>query len=142
MGWRGYLLERLQESMDLTKSSLIIGIFHTFWHLPLFFVVGTNQIQMGFGIDFAFYVTFVIASSIYTTWCYMGNGHSTLAATLLHCTGNLSFDIFATAPETMKHRIYIVLMALGAVIIIFRWLKKLGSASETYPSNVEGGVMR
>ena len=123
IGWRGYFLERVQGYMGLTKSSLIIGVLHTFWHIPLFFVVGTNQIQMGFGIDFAFYVTFVIASSIYTTWCYIGNKHSTLAATLLHCTGNLSFDIFATAPETLKHRIYIVLMALGAFIIMLNWLK-------------------
>ena len=123
LGWRGYLLERLQGSMGLTKSSLIIGIVHSLWHLPLFWVVGTNQINMGFGLDFAFYVTFVIASSVYTTWCYIGNGHSTLAATLLHCTGNLSFDIFGTSPESLQHRMYIVLMALGAIIIIRVWLK-------------------
>lgn len=121
LGWRGYLLERMHKSIGPTRSSLIIGVFHAFWHLPLFWVVGTNQIEMGFGIDFVLYIAFVIASSIFTTWCYIGNGSSTLAATLLHCTGNLSFDIFATAPESMKHRIYIVLMVLGALMVILKW---------------------
>jgi hypothetical protein len=99
----------------------MIGAFHAFWHLPLFWVVGTNQIKMGFGIGFFFFIAFVIASSIFTTWCYIRNGSSTLAATLLHCTGNLNFDIFATAPESMKHRIYIILMVLGALMVILTW---------------------
>jgi len=130
LGWRGYMLERLQKSMSPVKSSLVIGVFHSLWHLPLFWVVGTNQIKMGFGIEFIFFILFVVASSVYSTWCYLDNGHSTLAVTLLHCTGNLSLDIFVFAFGTLKNRFYILLMALGAVLIILAWARGQGKNAE------------
>lgn len=72
------------------------------------------QIKMGFGFDFIVFVTFVISSAIITAWCYLDNGRSVLAVTLLNTIGNLSFDIFAYAPGTLKHLIYVSLMMLGA----------------------------
>ena len=123
LGWRGYLQEKLGNSFGPTRSSLFVGIIHTLWHLPLFWVVGTNQIKMGFGIDFIIFTAFVISSAIITAWCYLGNGHSILAATLLHTSGNLSFDIFAYAPGTLKHLIYVSIMVLGAVVVLFYFRK-------------------
>src|SRR5512142_1107167 len=52
MGWRGYMGERLLRVFSPGKTALLVGVFHAFWHLPLFFVVGTNQIRMGLGLDF------------------------------------------------------------------------------------------
>jgi membrane protease YdiL (CAAX protease family) len=124
LGWRGYLLERLHTSMGLPKSSLVIGVLHAFWHLPLFWVVGTNQITMGFGVDFIFFVLFVMTTSVLTTWVYVGNRNSTLAATLFHTVVNLSFDIFLTSPETWTHRTYILINMLVAAFIIWNWQKK------------------
>lgn len=124
LGWRGYMLERLQKSMGLAKSSLVIGLFHTLWHLPLFWMVGTNQIKMGFGLDFVFYVIFVFATAVYSTWCYMDNGHSTLAVTLLHTMGNLSIDIFAADPQTLKYRFNVIFMAIGALFLLTYWIKR------------------
>ena len=115
------MLERMQRSWGLTSSSLVIGFVHTFWHLPLWWVVGTNQIKMGFGLDFIFFVLFVVATSVVSTWCYMDNHHSTLAVTLLHCSGNLSFDIFAYDPGSMKHHIFVILATLVAIALITHW---------------------
>jgi len=42
-----------------------------------------------------------------------------LAATLLNTIGNLSFDIFAYAPGTLKHLIYISLMMLVADAVLY-----------------------
>ncbi|MGD2148235.1 MAG: CPBP family intramembrane metalloprotease, partial [Anaerolineae bacterium] len=44
LGWRGYMLERVQTAWGRVWGSLIVGIFHALWHLPTFFIVGTNQI--------------------------------------------------------------------------------------------------
>jgi hypothetical protein len=75
---------------------------------------------MGFGADFYIFILFVISSSIYSAWCYYGNNRSVFAVALLHTTANLSFDIFAYAPGTLKHLIFVLLMAAGAVPLLWR----------------------
>ena len=124
LGWRGYLLEKIQWKFGASASSLIIGLIHAIWHLPLFWMVGTNQFKMGFGLDFILYIISVISLSVFSTWCYLGNGHSTLAITLLHTTGNLSFDIFAYAPGSLKHRILVLIIMFGAIILLAYFPKR------------------
>lgn len=118
VGWRGYLQEKLGRLFPLPASTILTGVIHTIWHLPLFWVVGTNQMKMGFGIDFLIFIAFVIASSVITAWCYYQNRRSILAAALLHTAGNLSFDIFAYAPETTKHLAFVLLTALIAILAL------------------------
>ena len=135
LGWRGYLQEKLGQKMGPTPSSLLIGIIRTIWYLPFFWVVGTNQIEMGFGIDFLIFIAFVISSSVFSAWCYYGNQRSIMAATLLHTTSNLSFDIFAYSPGTTKHLIFVLLTVLGAVLIIINFqfkIRKTQPQQETY----------
>ncbi len=119
LGWRGYMLDRVQAAWKPLGASLIIGVFHAFWHLPLFWVVGTNQITFGFGLDFWIFVGFVFAGSIYSTWCYNCNQRSTLAVILLHTTLNLSLDLF-TEPGS-ERRLYFLLLILGAFVIAAIW---------------------
>jgi membrane protease YdiL (CAAX protease family) len=118
LGWRGYLQEQLGLIMNRSLSSLLVGVIHTIWHLPLFWVVGTNQMKMGFGGDFLVFVLFVISSSVLTAWCYYGNNRSIMAAALLHTTGNLSFDIFAYAPSTTKHLVFVLVTSFTAILIL------------------------
>ena len=134
LGWRGYLQDKLGQIMGAASSSLLVGLIHTFWHLPLFWVVGTNQIKMGFGIDFLIFIAFVISSSVFSAWSYYGNQRSIMAATLLHTTSNLSFDIFAYSPGTTKHLIFVLLTVLGAGLILINFqikIRKAQSAQET-----------
>ena len=118
VGWRGYLQEKLGGLFSLPGSALLTGVIHTIWHLPLFWVVGTNQIKMGFGRDFLTFIVFVISSAVLTAWCYYGNRRSIMAAALLHTVGNLSFDIFGYAPGTTKHLVYVILSALAAILVL------------------------
>jgi membrane protease YdiL (CAAX protease family) len=120
VGWRGYLQEKLGRIYPLAGSAVLVGVIQTIWNLPLFWVVGTNQIQMGFGIDFLGFFLFVVSSAVYSAWCYYGNNHSVFAVALLQTTGNLSFDIFAYAPGTLKHTVFVLLMAAGAVLLLWR----------------------
>ena len=112
-GWRGYLQEKLGQKMGPAISSLLVGIIQTIWHLPLFWMVVNNQIEMGFGIDFLILIVFVIISSVFSAWSYYRNQRSTMAATLLHTTNNLSIDFFAYSPGTTKYLIFVLLMILG-----------------------------
>lgn len=118
-GWRGYMLDRLQATWKPLTASLVLGIIHALWHLPLFWIVGTNQSRYLSGIDFALFVVFVLAGSIYSTWCYNDNRRSTLAVILLHTVANLSLDTFLL-PRTGEY-IFKILAASGAVLIAIAW---------------------
>ncbi|MDH4208073.1 MAG: CPBP family intramembrane metalloprotease [Anaerolineae bacterium] len=133
IGWRGYMLDRVQAIWSPLPASLVLGICHAFWHLPLFWVVGTNQSEYGFGLDFWLFVGFVVAGSIYSTWCYNDNQRSVLAVILLHFTANLSLDVF-TEPGP-QFRIFQLLAIAGAVAIAAAWRR----ASQTQIRTVVPG---
>jgi uncharacterized protein len=120
LGWRGYMLDRLQIIWKPLTASLVLGIFHAFWHLPLFWIVGTNQSRYLSGIDFILFVVFVLAGSIYSTWCYNDNNRSTLAVILLHTVANLALDTFML-PGTGEY-IFKIVAAVGAVMIAIAWM--------------------
>jgi len=119
LGWRGYMLDRLQAIWKPVTASLVLGIFHAFWHLPLFWIVGTNQSRYLSGVDFTLFVAFVVAGSFYNTWCYNDNNRSTLAVILLHTVANLALDTFLL-PGTGEY-IFKIVAAAGAVLIAIAW---------------------
>jgi membrane protease YdiL (CAAX protease family) len=120
LGWRGYMLDRLQAIWKPLTASLVLGVVHAFWHLPLFFVVGTNQSRYLSVFDFSLFIVFVLAGSIYSTWCYNDNHRSTLAVILLHTVANLSLDAFLLTGtgETISK----VLIGFSAVVIALAWM--------------------
>ena len=120
LGWRGYMLDRLQATWKPLTASLVLGVVHAFWHLPLFFVVGTNQSRYLSGFGFSLFVVFVLAGSIYSTWCYNDNHRSTLAVILLHAVANLSLDAFLLSGT--GENISKVLIGFTAVVIALAWM--------------------
>src|SRR5215469_15496259 len=42
-GWRGFALPRLQQRSGPLAGTLLLGILWGLWHLPLFFIPGTDQ---------------------------------------------------------------------------------------------------
>jgi membrane protease YdiL (CAAX protease family) len=49
LGWRGYVLDRLQEKRSALVSSLILGFVWALWHLPTFFIRDSYQASLGIG---------------------------------------------------------------------------------------------
>ena len=119
LGWRGYMLDRLQAIWNPVTASLVLGIFHAFWHLPLFWIVGTNQSRYLSVTAFALFVAFVTSGSFYNTWCYNDNHRSMLAVILFHTIANVAFDTFML-PGTGEYIFKIVAM-VGAVVIAIAW---------------------
>jgi membrane protease YdiL (CAAX protease family) len=91
-GWRGFLLPRLQTRHNALVSALIVGVVWAIWHIPLFFIKGTNQyeIQSQGGLLPAIlgYSAFVIVSSIQFTWVFNNTKGSVLLAAVLHGASN------------------------------------------------------
>ena len=46
-GWRGYAQPRLRDQLGRGRTVALLGTAWGLWHLPLFFLVGTGQHEMG-----------------------------------------------------------------------------------------------
>ena len=45
LGWRGFLLPRMQGRYNALVAGLIVGSLHGLWHIPLFFIEGLSPYQ-------------------------------------------------------------------------------------------------
>lgn len=96
LGWRGYVLDRLQEEQSALVSSLILGVVWSLWHLPLFFVEGSYQAGLGVGtLAFWLFIIGVVPLSLPFTWIYNNTSRSTLAVILFHSMVNFTGELIA-----------------------------------------------
>jgi membrane protease YdiL (CAAX protease family) len=116
LGWRGYVLDRLQERWNALTSSLILGIVWALWHLPLFFIRGTYQFNLGAGsFSFWLFMLEIIPETVLITWIFNNTQRSTLAAILFHFTGNFTGELIAATKRT---DFYAVLLWITAAIVV------------------------
>ncbi|MBI9044957.1 MAG: CPBP family intramembrane metalloprotease [Anaerolineaceae bacterium] len=120
LGWRGYLLDRLQEKYSALASSLILGVLWSLWHLPLCFIPGSYQAGLGVG-TLAFWLFFlgIIPLSLPFTWIYNNTGRSTLAVILFHAMVNFSGELILLSESAETW--YIIWWYIAAVVITVFW---------------------
>jgi membrane protease YdiL (CAAX protease family) len=88
LAWSGFALPRLQARMGALGASIVLGTIWAVWHLPLFFVPGSQR-DMGFP---AFLVG-VVAIRIVQTWVFNNTGGSVLLVSLMHQATNVVTDL-------------------------------------------------
>lgn len=99
IGWRGFLLPRLQARYSALKSSIIVGLMWGFWHTPLFLLSGLDHpilaefpyagwvSQYGFIIAlFTFVLINQIPWSIFYTWIFNNSRGSLLLIAFMHAS--------------------------------------------------------
>ena len=87
-GWRGFALPRLQQQYGPLVGTLILGILHGLWHLPVYFIPGTI-LESPFEITaFAANTGLIIAMSMIWTWFFNNAGQSVFFAMLVHGVSN------------------------------------------------------
>jgi hypothetical protein len=77
-GFRGFALPRLLVGRSALVASLILGVLHTIWHLPLF-VSGSESLVI---------IPIILSGAILFTWIYLHTQGSVLLAMLLHSSVN------------------------------------------------------
>jgi len=121
IGWRGYALDRLQTKWNALVSSLIIGVVWGFWHLPLFYIVGTSQNILE--IPFLSFLCGVTALSVLYTWLHNNTNGSIWAAILFHWIGTYAAQVIASGVTRsqlynwLENIPYIIL----AIIVVLVW---------------------
>ena len=93
IGWRGYALPHLSTYIGLPGASLVVGIIWACWHLPFFFLSGTDKS----GQSFPVYLLTVTALSVAMAWLYWRTNGSLLLTMLMHAAVNNTKDIVPSA---------------------------------------------
>jgi uncharacterized protein len=89
-GWRGFALPLLQSQHGPLLGTVLLGVIHGLWHLPMFFTPNLGPFTLTtFG---TFLLTAVTASFLYTV-VFNRTGGSVLLAMVLHGAGNAATGV-------------------------------------------------
>ena len=80
VGWRGYLLPRLQRHRSAWSATIILWSIWATWHVPSFFYLHTVS---GPGTLIGFLLG-VLAGAVFLTWLYNSSGGSILIVAIWH----------------------------------------------------------
>ena len=134
VGWRGYALPRLAARYGLASASIVVGIIWAAWHLPLFFIPGTETT----GQSFPIYLLSVTAISVAIAWLYEHTNGSLFLTMLMHSAVNNTKDIVPSAgpkptsaiavSASMVGWLTLGLLWVSAAYFLFRMKRKTASA--------------
>jgi membrane protease YdiL (CAAX protease family) len=93
IGWRGYILPRLQWRYNALVSSLVIGVIWTAWHIPKFLVAGYDT-------PLGWYLVMTMARAVLFTWIYNGTRGSLLLVTIFHAVVNTAYVFLPVASHS------------------------------------------
>jgi membrane protease YdiL (CAAX protease family) len=123
-GWRGFALPRLQERYSAFWSSVILGILHTFWHAPLFFVGGITFGTIGENglVTIPLFLSWVTIGTFVYTVVSNHTGASLLLAIFLHLMANSSntivFGMFPELSESAQFQIMALTQIPGWITVV------------------------
>ena len=117
IGWRGYVLPRLQARMSALSASLLLAPIWALWHLPLWLTGAPGRTPL-------IYAAFVVSAfglSVLLTWVYNSTGGSLLLVVLLHGTINLPITLLYDAlgsRVTVPVLLYFGLTVVAAIVVV------------------------
>jgi uncharacterized protein len=92
IGWRGYALPRLAKQLGLARASILLGVIWACWHLPFFFIAGTDS----YGRSFPSYLLNVTALAVAMSWLYWRTNGSLFLTMLMHASINNTAGIVSS----------------------------------------------
>jgi membrane protease YdiL (CAAX protease family) len=107
-GWRGFALPRLERRFGPLFGSLILGILHALWHLPLFLLIpGYDRAGagwLGISLSFGEFLISVAGLTFIFTWVFNNTRGSLLMTMLLHASTNTATTVLLLFPSLIATR--------------------------------------
>jgi membrane protease YdiL (CAAX protease family) len=125
-GFRGFSLPHLMKSRSAFSASLIVGVLHAIWHLPLY-IAGEQGL-----VDFLF----PLCGAILFTWIFNNTNGSVFLAMLLHASNDVAGRFFASAFSGTAITTYF--LWLGAVFVVMAILLRVFAGRELGRKSVVG----
>jgi membrane protease YdiL (CAAX protease family) len=128
LGWRGFLLPRLQTRYNALVATILVGIVWALWHLPLWFIPGSVWQE---SIPYWAFALAIISSSFLYTWVVNSTGGSMVMASLIHFILNFVNNVFGVLGLIPIRELYIlsaILYTIYAAIIILVTRPSMGKS--------------
>lgn len=118
IGWRGYALPRLTKHFSLGGASVVLGVIWACWHLPFFFIPGSDN----YGQSFLLYLMAVTAISVAMAWVYWRTNGSLFLTMLLHASINNTAGIVPSpASTTATNPFYLDASLVAWLVVALLW---------------------
>ncbi|MCK4899830.1 MAG: CPBP family intramembrane metalloprotease, partial [Anaerolineales bacterium] len=124
LGWRGFLLPRLQARHNALVSSFIVGIVWGLWHLPLFMLEGmspTYEFGQAIGVVPAllvYTIFIVIPYAILFTWMYNNTKGSLLLVFVFHAS-QAWFELFRDPDNLFGPYLgFAAILSVTAIVVV------------------------
>lgn len=133
-GWRGFALPRLQERFGPLPGTLVLGVVHGLWHLPVYVLVpgynGATGRPLDIALSFGTFVVGTTALAVVFTWVVNNTGGSLLLAVLLHCsvnTAGMFLGLFPGIPAAGSGLPRTAALVVIALAVIAATRRRLGA---------------
>jgi membrane protease YdiL (CAAX protease family) len=133
LGWRGYVLPRLQAKYNALTATLILAIIWALWHIPKFVTHWDTGTFLWFTVD-------VIAKSILMTWMFNNTRGSMLLVTLFHASFNTAGVLLPVANTVTDANLNVGVIVntleilIAAIVVLYAGPERL---SRTEPMQVQ-----
>ena len=113
LGWRNILQPELEEKFSFGIASVLTSLIWAIWHLPLFFIAGTSQSGMNFGLFtvMIFGMSFALASIYYVS-------KSIWLCILFHTIINAFSSIWIINEDILTRVITLVVLIIFSFILV------------------------
>lgn len=121
-GWRGFAQTHLQKQYGALRTSLLVGLLHGLWHLPVFILV-TGPAALGpFDLgEFLLNTLMIMSLTLIWSWIFNGAHQSILIAALMHAAFNGTQAWIGTLlpplPEEVNQTITMVIVGSALLLI-------------------------
>lgn len=122
IGWRGYVLPRLQTKYSALIASLIVGVIWGLWHIPKFLPDWST-------VAFGWFMVDVLAKSVLLTWMYNNTKGSLLLVTLFHASFNTAGVLLPIA-NTVSNSNFDARMIVDVLEVIVAMLVVMATGTE------------
>lgn len=114
-GWRGFAIPHLQALIGWLGAAFIIGVLWASWHLPMFFVPGSNQYKS----SFPQYLFVLSIWSFFTAMLYYQTNGSLLLCMIFHAAANF-WGLTINVPDESERLVLLLYlpMLLTAVALL------------------------
>ncbi len=134
LGWRGYILDPLEERLGPWLGNLVLAMVWAVWHVPLFFIPGTSQIF----VPFAGFTLVLVGYSYFFAAVREASGKRTMSGLVAHGWGNAFVPLFPTivmAQGAAQQR-YWIWAGLTLLAGVLAMIVRLGRARQSRESRI------
>jgi uncharacterized protein len=120
--WRGVALDGLQARRATLTAAVVIGLVWALWHVPLFWLDGTYQHDLGRNtLVFWLFLLSLPPLSVLLSWPVVGSGGAVSLAVAAHLLGNVLGELLPGDDVTSTVETVVLWLGAGAVAV---WMSR------------------